>query len=342
MSLWMVRGGKHGEQEALALENDLACIGWYEAPDLSGSKNRDQLREILQKTYPHWNESQLNNQCAQLNAFIFGMKTGDLVVMPLKTTSQIAIGEVAGPYQYREDLGDTHHVRPVKWKVTDLPRTRFHQDLLYSMGAFMTVCRIKRNNAEERVKAVLKGKPDPGFADSSNGADTEDIETTQLDVEQVAQDQILSHMETRFKGHALSRLVDAILRAEGYVTQLSPPGPDGGVDTLARRGTLGLEGPRMCVQVKSSNNPSDVTVFRGLQGSMATFKADEGLLVSWGGFNNAVQREARLSFFSVRLWDADDLLEAITRNYDALPEELQKDLPLKRIWALVPGDSEGE
>ena len=140
----------------------------------------------------------------------------------------------------------------------------------------------------------------------------------------------------------LSRLLDAILRAEGYVTQLSPPGPDGGVDTLARRGTLGLEGPRMCVQVKSSNNPSDVTVFRGLQGSMATFKADEGLLVSWGGFNNAVQREARLSFFSVRLWDADDLLEAITRNYDHLPEELQKDLPLKRIWALVPGDSEGE
>ncbi len=210
------------------------------------------------------------------------------------------------------------------------------------MGAFMTVCRIKRNNAEERVKAVLKGKPDPGFADSSNGADTEDIETTQLDVEQVAQDQILSHMETCFKGHALSRLVDAVLRAEGYVTQLSPPGPDGGVDILARRGTLGLEGPRMCVQVKSSNNPSDVTVFRGLQGSMATFKADEGLLVSWGGFNNAVQREARLSFFSVRLWDADDLLEAITRNYDNLPEELQKDLPLKRIWALVPGDSEGE
>ncbi len=96
MSLWMVRGGKHGEQEALALENDLACIGWYEAPDLTGSKNRDQLREILQKTYPHWNESQLNNQCAQLNAFIFGMKTGDLVIMPLKTTSQIAIGGCLG------------------------------------------------------------------------------------------------------------------------------------------------------------------------------------------------------------------------------------------------------
>jgi len=68
---------------------------------------------------------------------------------------------------------------------------------------------------------------------------------------------------------------------------------------------------------------------------MTTFKADEGLLVSWGGFNRPVQQEARLSFFSVRLWDADDLIAAIERTYDRLPKELQAELPLKRVWALV-------
>ena len=71
---------------------------------------------------------------------------------------------------------------------------------------------------------------------------------------------------------------------------------------------------------------------------MATFKADQGLLVSWGGFNNVVEKEARLSFFSVRLWDGGALVEAILRNYDKLPEELQKDMPLKRVWALVTED----
>lgn len=341
MSVWLVRGGRHGQQEAQALENNLACIGWIETPDLSDVKNKAQLRKILQQTYPKWSANQLGNQLAQLNAFLFEMKPGDLVVMPMKTTSQIAIGKIAGDYQYREDLGTTHHVRPTKWLVTDLPRTRFQQDLLYSFGAAMTVCRIKRNNAEERVKLVAQGKPDPGFEKSGSNSGT-DTDTAPPDVEQMAQDQILSYMESRFKGHALARLVNAVLQAEGYVTQLSTPGPDGGADILARRGALGLEGPRMCVQVKSSNSTSDVTVFRGLQGSMATFKADEGLLVSWGGFNSAVQKEARLSFFSIRLWDADDLLAAVTRNYDKLPEELQTDLPLKRIWALVPGDSEGE
>ena len=68
---------------------------------------------------------------------------------------------------------------------------------------------------------------------------------------------------------------------------------------------------------------------------MATFKAEQGLLVCWGGFNTAVVREARLSFFSVRLWDAADLVAAILRNYERLSKELQTELPLKRLWALV-------
>ena len=36
MTLWLVRAGKHGEREELALENDIAVIGWDELPDLSG------------------------------------------------------------------------------------------------------------------------------------------------------------------------------------------------------------------------------------------------------------------------------------------------------------------
>ena len=111
------------------------------------------------------------------------------------------------------------------------------------------------------------------------------------------------------------------------------------MDILARRRALGPDDPKLCVQVKSSSSSADVTVFRGLQGTMATFQADEGLPVSWGGFNQALTKEARLSFFSVRLWDADDVLAALQRNYDRLPEELQKELPLKRVWALVADES---
>ena len=110
---------------------------------------------------------------------------------------------------------------------------------------------------------------------------------------------------------------------------------DGGVDILAGTGPLGFAQPRLCVQVKSQQSPADVTVFRSLQGSMQTFGAEQGLLVCWGGFNKAVQSESRLSYFRIRLWDAGALLEAVLRMYSKLPKELQTELPLKRVWALV-------
>jgi restriction system protein len=59
-------------------------------------------------------------------------------------------------------LGERRHTRRVKWVRPDVPRDEFHQDLLYSLGAFMTVCQITRNDAEARVAAILEGKQDPG------------------------------------------------------------------------------------------------------------------------------------------------------------------------------------
>lgn len=332
MSLWMVRGDKYGKYQSLALEKGVA-YHFSSVSDLSKATSREAVLKLLRSERPDANENQLLNWARQLFALAHRIQRGDLVAMPLRSSPQIAIGRVLGPYQYRMDLGDVHHTVPVEWLRENVPRTDFKQDLLYSLGAFMTVCQIQRNNAEARVSEILKGNKDPGFEDyTGRGENGEEAPT---DVDQLAHDQILAHLEQQFKGHDLTRLVDAVLQAEGYVTKLSPPGPDGGVDILAARGALGLEGPRICAQVKSSPSASDVTTLRALQGSMQTFKADQGLLVSWGGFTKAVENEARLSFFSVRLWDANDLIEAVLKNYERLPEELQNELPLKRIWALV-------
>ena len=174
---------------------------------------------------------------------------------------------------------------------------------------------------------------------SGNEVGVVDAEDASLDLGQAAHDQIVAHIQSRFHGHALARLVDAVLVAEGWVTKLSPPGPDGGVDIFAGRGSLGLDQPRLCVQVKSQATPVDVTVYRTLQGSMQTFKAEQGLLVAWGGFNKVVLNEAKQGYFAVRLWESRDLVEAIYRNYPRLPAEIQAELPLKQVWMLVNEES---
>ena len=200
----------------------------------------------------------------------------------------------------------------------------------------MTVCRIRRNEAEIRVKAIIAGQLDPELsAPEATGEPEEPENKVHLDIEQLARDQVLSHLEAHFKGHELARLVDAILRAQDYDTTLSPAGPDGGVDILAGRGSLGFDPPRICIQVKSSATSLGVNVLRELQGSMTTFKAQQGLLVSWGGFTRETRREARQHYFSVRLWDASDVFAAVVENYERLSEEIRSELPLKKIWALV-------
>lgn len=337
MSLWLVRAGRYGEQEESALQHNVAAIGWDDLPDLSSIKSKEELKDLYERVYPGNKKMALANEVGQLWTFINKIQVNDLIVLPLKLRYAIAIGRVMGPYQYRTDLSpNIYHARPVKCIKTDIPRTAFEQDLLYSFGAFMTVCQIQRDNAEERVLAILEGKkpppPIPGRGEVEPSTEEEEPPT---DVEQVARDQIVEYLNRKFKGHDLARIVDAVLQAQGYVTKRSEPGPDGGVDILAGAGPMGFDNPRLCVQVKSSQSPVDVTVLRNLLGSMKTFGADQGLLISWGGFNQAVLKEARQSFFTVRLWDSGDLLEAILKNYDSLPEALQAELPLKKLWGLV-------
>lgn len=331
MAVWMVRAGRHGEREQLALEQGIAVIGWDELPDLSGVSSREDLLTRLESTYREEKRKTLLNWLSQIWSFIAGIHNGDLVALPLKSRSTIAIGRITGPYQYRPDLPlEARHTRPVQW-LKELPRSAFDQDLLFSLGAFMTVCRIQRNQAEERIQASLTGSPLP----QAGGVHRDEAQEPPPDLERYAQDQIRNFIARKFKGHDLAHLVAAVLESQGYQVKVSEPGADGGVDIIAGYGPLGFDHPRMVVQVKSGDDPVDVNVLRELQGVIGNFGADHGLIVAWGGYKKSVPKEAARLFFKIRLWDADDLVRMIMANYERLPDSWQPELPLKRIWTLV-------
>ena len=124
-------------------------------------------------------------------------------------------------------------------------------------------------------------------------------------------------------------------KAIGYTTAFSPPGPDGGVDIVAGRGPMGFDPPRLCVQVKSGSGPVNPEIIQRLHGSMKSVNAEQGLLISWGGFNSKVPTEERSQFFSIRLWDSGDLIQALLENYEKLSSDIKAELPLKRIWVLL-------
>ena len=81
--------------------------------------------------------------------------------MPRKLTDGVAIGEVTGDYVFSAE-DPYKHSRPVSWSEESVPRDTFKQDLRHSLGAFMTVCEVKRNAALDRVRADLETGAGPG------------------------------------------------------------------------------------------------------------------------------------------------------------------------------------
>ncbi|MBK7443106.1 MAG: hypothetical protein IPI65_16810 [Bacteroidetes bacterium] len=153
----MIRAGSAGEQEDAALRNGFVTISWNELPDLSKFRTREEVGEIYKKHYKEATPVSEGLKIGQVFRFANRVHKGDWVVLPSKFNPEIHIGEVTGEYHYKGQESDVLHWIPVKWHKT-IPRSQFDEDLLYSFGSLLTLSNIKRNNALERVKALVTGK----------------------------------------------------------------------------------------------------------------------------------------------------------------------------------------
>lgn len=352
MALWLVRGGSYGEHEAKFISENKVCLTWSEltANNLTSIPDYDGIKKYVTQMLPNEPARKLGNWSGQIWAFMLAMKEGDWVVMPRKKKSTIAIGEIKSKCKFDASAPDDYkQYREVKWLDAEIPRSNFDQDVLYSFGAFMTVCEIKRNDAEARVRAMASNNWHVSAVSTTKArvveitdgstATASATEEVGVDLEQLAKDAIAKLIIQKFKGHGMARLVDAILRAQGFTTYLSPEGPDKGIDILAGSGAFGFNDPKICVQVKSGDTPADHPEFTHLIGAMQSVQAEFGLFVSWSDFKQTVNKEEAAKFFKVRLWNQNDLIEQLLENYDKLDQNIRAEIPLKRIWLVANEDA---
>jgi restriction system protein len=345
---WVVRSGKHGEREAWALANGYAGTGWWEFDDLTPLTTRAAIAQAAAEKLRNLKDGALANYTGQLWALRSRIQSGDLMVLPLKTTRQLALGRVTGGYEYRADEPDPNlrHVIPVEWQRTDVPRSAVKQDLLFTLGSALTIFAPSKNHAIARLEHLLTEGVDPGqvpFLPSPSTSSLrpvtdqadQSVDEPELvpDIEEAAQIQIAAKLAEEFAGHDLATLVTALLTIDGFVCRQSPAGSDGGVDILAGRGLLGLDDPLVLVQVKSGQQVG-APVVQQLHGAMTHHGATQGLLVSWGGLSKPARDLMQNQRMRVRLWEAPQVIDAVLAHYDALPEEIRAKIPLKRVWML--------
>lgn len=356
MPLYLVRAGSNGEFEDRFLEDGRVYLRWggaFPDKDISKLADYEQIKAAMIAQNRDEQVRKLINGAGQINAFVHSMQVGDWVVLPLKRKAAIAVGEVTSKYTFEGKAPeDFRHYRTVRWLNKAVPRSIFDQDLLFSFGAFMTVCRITRNDAENRVKRLAQNDWRPqqnllnDIAHSTGGVENGQVHegNVPLDLEELARDQLSELIRRKFKGIAMERLVEGILKAQGFLTWRTPEEKrdkrDKSIDILAARGGLGFDAPRICVQVKSSQDPVDRPTLDQLRGAMTRSKAEKGLLVAWGGFTRTVEEEIPVQFFDVRLWDEQELIAQLLSVYEKLDADLRAELPLKRVW--LPASSQEE
>lgn len=345
---WLVRTGASGAHDDYALDNNVVFIGFHDVGDVSMCASRDQVVSQLAVGLPDAKPKALLAWGVQVWAFASRVQIGDLAVLPLKGSRLIAIGRVTSGYRYEPDAPpERRHIRDVEWIRKDLSRGNVEQDLLYMLGAFSTVCQLQRHNAVARLLAAAQTGVDPGDLTADGKVpESEVVDDAPLgipsDLVETARDAITAFVHKRYLGHAMEGLIAEILTAEGFVCETHGPGTDQGIDIVAGKGPLGLDSPRVLVQVKSSKEPVGSEVVQQLSGNIANHHgADQGLLVAWGGLTKPAKDVALPQRFRIRVWTAKEVIDALLRVYPLLPERVRLQIPLSQVWVLQedPSDS---
>lgn len=152
-------------------------------------------------------------------------------------------------------------------------------------------------------------------------------------VQKEASDGIITYLNKK-NPYEFQELVAALLRAMGYFTDfIAKGGKDGGLDIVAYQDVLGIQTPRIKVQVKHyPTNPVSVDPIRSLKGLLNP--QEVGLFVTSGTFSSDARRFAREATIHIKLIDGEDLIDLWQQYYSKLTDEDKNMLPLHPIYFL--------
>lgn len=307
------------------------ALGWSKAGDLSDLQTRDQFKARVAEAYPEKKPGAIPVEAGQLYRFVREAREGDVVAYYSPQDQQVHLGRITGSYRHAPEVDtDYPQQRPVE-SVKSLPRSKFSLGALYELGAAMSFFQIARHADEylAALRAELEVVPGP---EEETGPDADWIE-------QYTRDFVLRQLATELKGHALAELVAHLLEKMGYITKVSPPGADRGVDILAHRDELGFEPPIIKVQVKSTEGTVGEPEVSALYGKVSA--SEFGLVVTLGTFSPQTRNFAD-GKTNLRLINGEELVHLLLHHYENLDPRYKGLIPLRRVYVPERVESAGQ
>lgn len=325
--MWMVRAGEGGFLIDRFEKENIVVIGW-EIGDLTNIKDKKELRSLIKEELPEKSDPQVNSIIGSVGRFRFDFKKGDKVVSYNTQERTYLIGEIVSGYIFDPNFFPENpleycDVRKVKW-LGKVKRDDLRTSTKNILGAALTLFRINDDLAKE-ILSVLGGKKDIEI-ESENEETTEFLkEDILFKSHEFVKDNII-----KLDWDEMQELVAGLLRAMGYKTRVSPKGADMGKDILASPDGLGLEEPRIVVEVKHRKGKMGASEIRSFTGGLR--RGSKGLYVSTGGFTHEAKYEAERSEIPVTLIDSDILVQFIVQYYDQFDNDSRSLIPLTKIY----------
>jgi restriction system protein len=157
--IWAIHNDR---RDVSFVDGGFVGIGWARIGDLRAiGADREALRAALQVSYPEKPPRAIAAWAGMLLRFGFELGRGDLVVHPDKADRTLALGRIAGSYEYL-DSPDTAvpHRRRVEWLANGIPRDAFSSGALHEIGATLTLFRVRRHASELRAFLGLPNPPE--------------------------------------------------------------------------------------------------------------------------------------------------------------------------------------
>ena len=333
-NVWVVRSGSNSIYVERFLRDGLVTIGWGEVGEIDGSLDDAEILGRFQETFPEAKHRTITTWAAQVKRFLYGVEIDDNVVTYDSGSRLYHIGVVRSAAVLRSpEAGGQERpefVRSVDWK-SNCSRDILSEGAQNQLGSTLTLFRISSDTyAELQRKNALEGFRGPTEKVTLDSLDESDDVNLHVDYIAKANEAIEDKIAS-LGWEQLQELVAGLVRAMGYRTRISKPGPDLGVDVFASPDGLGLAEPRIFVEVKhrrgSSIGAPDIRSFLG-----GRQEGDRCLYVSTGGFARDARYEAARSSIHLRLLDLSDLRQWLAEYYETLDSETRALLPLKKVF----------
>jgi restriction system protein len=215
--------------------------------------------------------------------------------------------------------------RKVRWakecKRDDLP-VRAKNTLGSTLTIFSIPDEVYDALINKKDHQAIKTKTEPSEVVELNVIKEETIERSR---------ELIKDKICKLTDRELPLLFKSILSAMGFKCKVSPPGPDRGADIIASPDGLGLQNPRIKVEVKHRQNEKiGAPLLRSFIGTLR--EGDRGIYLSTGWYAKDAKYEAERSVHSVSLIDLDDLVDLVCEHYEKFDHDGVALLPLVKIY----------